>query len=869
MNNTLQKFILTESEKYDNDSAGLKKLFNYYFSVGEPQLLDKDSEYRKLYNIARGVINPEDYIDDVTPQEKIIMGDVQLETTNLMFFPIAPNIFNGILNENDKKYAEYTVYAVNPEASNDVVEKMNTDLRDSLVTKALNLFMSANEETPPDVLEEKVKLFQEGEKIQKYYRTEYKSTFEQWCQHMMAWEDGMFDMKGLERKVLEQILTTDQPTVHIEHIDGKYYPEVLPEKDCFYLKSPNTEDYSQSMMFGWVTQENAATIINKYGSQLSDEDLEKVHDYIGGAYGGDFVINHQLDRLGDVRRRGYEESLHNYLAFKNLEANTGYSAEENKTGNTLCRVVTIYFLLPRKVGVLTVAKDGVIKFKDIVDEQFKITEKPVYKSKKKTVENLVDGEHVDWFYKNELFRGRRLDLVGRNTVGVDKFNTTDDNNIWLEIGKHEVQPPYAHSRYGVSIPVHGGSTTSAYNRPVSIIGAIKPYQVMYNWLWNRNNQLLATEIGSFFMFPDGIVPDLSVDGSWDENALSKFALTARDTGLAPYQVGLNSGINPQLGFSGVGQKVDLTKTQEVMEKANLARLIKEEAYQTVGLSPQYLFGNISPQQSAKSAALGNQRSATQIQHVFTRLGDVMRRVRTTMLETAKMIAIKNPTAEISYQTSEGAKEIFRASTDNFPLYEIGIFIKSNVSELDVIETIKGYVIGNNTMGINPIEMATLFTFKSIPELFTKLKELKVEKEINDQKEFEKQQALQQQQLEAQRELQAQQLQAQEQRDAIKHERELELTQIRALGYANSTAEEIRTEIERILADQKSERDFVDKVNYREQKDRMSMEQFYEKMDEQRIGRRTQEMIKLKELELRAQELEAQKQRTEAMKIDKS
>ncbi|MGL4632052.1 MAG: hypothetical protein ACRCVT_12685, partial [Leadbetterella sp.] len=377
----LTKFILTDSEKYDDDKKGLKDIFNYYLSIGESQVFDKDEAHRKLYNLSYGIINNEDYVDDVRPfEQRIGVGYSEIQP-NLKFFPIIPNLVQGILNENDKRYGDYKCVAVNPEATNEIIEKLNEDLRNALVQSVTNLFLAENEGEEPAVMEEKMKLLMESEKIQRFYSVEYRNEFEKWCNAMMGLEDNMFAIKNIERKVLEQIIVTETPVVHVEYLDGKYYPEVLSEKDCFYLKSPKCDDLSDSMMFGWFTYENLSTILNKYAGLMTDEDVEKVEQYTSKFYGNGFVINNEKQYLGDSRSRGYEESTQNFLNFQALDRNSSAKKDFKDRGATdsdLCKVATIYFMLPRKKGYLTYKNNGKVIYKDIVDEYFEVTIKPIY-----------------------------------------------------------------------------------------------------------------------------------------------------------------------------------------------------------------------------------------------------------------------------------------------------------------------------------------------------------------------------------------------------------------------------------------------------------------------------------------------------------
>ena len=72
----------------------------------------------------------------------------------------------------------------------------------------------------------------------------------------------------------------------------------------------------------------------------------------------------------------------------------------------LMRVSTIYWKTQRKVGHLTkIEFDGEVT-QEIIDESFKITEKPVYDTsifKNKSKDTLLQGEHVEWIWINETW----------------------------------------------------------------------------------------------------------------------------------------------------------------------------------------------------------------------------------------------------------------------------------------------------------------------------------------------------------------------------------------------------------------------------------------------------------------------------------
>jgi hypothetical protein len=364
--------FLSEKDKYKDDKAIIKKLFQRYEAIGFSQVHSKDAKFRKLYNLATGKINKEDYIGEQA--SNVLEFNTQgasLEDVDLHFYPLIPNIKNAILSEYDKKYIKYSAKAVNTENTNSILDAYNNELRTALIQRAENLFLAEN----PNPTEEQAKLFQESELIANFYKLTYRTEIEKWANHTIKKEDAKFDIKTVERKLLEQIIVTETPINHVDLTDDFYKPEVILEKDAFWLKSPMHDDLSQSMMVGWFKYSNIATLLNEYANTFKEEDLIKLSHWIDNYHDAGFVINDEFD-VKTGNRTSQHETLQNYITFKNLE----YNRESRYTDsqNTLIRETTIYFLVPKKVGMLYY-RDGEQIVGKLVDDQFKETIKPIYK----------------------------------------------------------------------------------------------------------------------------------------------------------------------------------------------------------------------------------------------------------------------------------------------------------------------------------------------------------------------------------------------------------------------------------------------------------------------------------------------------------
>lgn len=788
---------MTEKEKHANKQRAVKKLFDHYESIGMGQVAQKSSEVRKLYNQAYGRIDPEDYMEVEVDYSRIVGAPQKLDTDLLKFFPITPTIINAVLGSYDKSYVKYNAEAVNPEATNDLLNRMNDDLRTVLIQNLESLFYAQNSQDPPDVLAQKKQLLDQSQEVRGIYSKTYKSTVEKWAQHRINYQDRMHDMKQVERGVLEQILVTQDPVCHVEYIDGNCVPEVLSEKDCFSIKSPTSRDYSSSMVFGWFESLTFTDVLNKYATLLKEPDVDKLAQWGQGLHNQNFVINNMHPEF--TKAQGYVDNRNNVNVLQSLDSLVSKYSDDPFNNTNMCRVTNMYFYIPRKVGRLTFKSRGV-SFEELVDENYKASLPAIYEvGRPRTPEYLIQGEHIEWTYVPELWRGKKIStgvgmyqpLAARDELG----RGTDDFEIWLVLERHPIQYSNPYFRYGLQMPVHGGPVSNQFGDSSSWVKLISPHQILFNWIHNRNTQLLSTEIGKFFLLPESMIPGESMEGEWGKNNAENFALLARDTGIAPVANPLTQAGVGALGLQGgYGQVVDLTKTQEILEKTNLAQLIKIEAYATVGLTPEFVYGDNSPSQSARSVALGQQRTSTQVQPLLTRLNEIMCKVRTTMLETDKHIAMLNPTTEMSYNTPEDGRQLFKSTTADFSLSQLGVFAQSNASDLTVIEAIKSYVASNNTLGADALEMTTLMSFNSLPEIFSKLRDLRREKDAQKEREYKQAQDLQAKQLESAQAQQQIEIEARERREALDRENNIMVAQIKAMGYANDDAEGIQKAI---------------------------------------------------------------------------
>lgn len=840
---------MREAEKSAKDYARIKQIAEHYEVDGEQIVYRKTRRYRRLYKLAYGVLDPEDYIDFGDEKDFLSVRGIEIEDTGLMFYPIIPNIVEAIKGEARKRFTEFHVHAVNPENTSDILDRLTADLRTNLIQAAEQRFLQQ------EPTQEEHTKFMQSEKIMNYYQTEYRTTIEQWANHQMNIDKMRLDMENVENRLVEQLVVTNDPVVHVDFIDGNYTVEDLDEKQCFAIRSARSNDYSESQVFGWFTEETVSSVLNKYAPLMSDKDIERVSGWTRDTIGSEFVINN-VTYTGN--RTHLQESKKNYISFKRLEArDQRYSDYESET----VRVMNMYMLIPRKIGRLVTRVDGNLHTQ-FVDDTFKITERPYYDGERE-VENLLYGEHIEWFYKNELWRVIKMDV--KNTMYRYDEDPLDQQSVWVMINKCPIQYSEHNMRYGVRIPVHGGPVNEHNAPSMSMVERVAPMQVMFNWVMNRNQQLLSTEVGKFIILNQNMIPQESFDGQWGKNNLLKWFMVAKDASMAPVDPSVtNMGQNANQVSGGFGQVVDLTKTSEVLEKMTLAGAIKEEAYQQAGLTSAFVHGNVSPDMTSALVAQGLQRSLNTIQGYFNRIDQIMARTWETILETAQYVASTAPTVHMTYLTSEAQRVIFNAPTDGFLLHKLGMYVKSSAIDTEALERVRAVAMSNNTLGAGSQEMVDLLSAKSLPELRKQLAELDAKRLMEAEQQRAHEQQLQQKQIEAQERAIQAKLQADTEKDYRDAEVRLTEARIRAVGYGNSDAATIANEVTK-LEKVKLDRDKLDlAIDRADKTDRLKRETLDSKAQESDKTRQLQEKVKMRELELKEKEIEARNRRSDAI-----
>jgi len=492
----------------------------------------------KNYKLAKGIIDKSDYIVEPDNDYKELMDVLTQENDSaleLKFYPIVPNVINVLTGEFAKRYSKVQFRAVDDTSYNEMLEEKRIQIEESLLADAeKNLVMKmvqmgldpASEEAKQQLNPENLKSLPE---IEDFFSKDYRSMVEEWASHQLAVDEERFHMQELEERAFRDMLISDREFWHFRMLEDDYDLELWNPVLTFYQKSPDQRYISDSNYVGKIDLMTVADVIDRYGYLMNEKQLKSLQK-IYPARSAQYQVNgYQNDgAYYDATRShewntnmpglAYRQYTSNYWNDPSIGGDIVSEILDNSEDMTpldegnLMRVSTIYWKTQRRIGHLTkIELDGTVT-QEIIDETFKITEKAVYDTsifKNKTRENLLQGEHIDWIWINEVWGGVK---IGPNLPAMWR-STMGDNINPIYVGINRTKPgrlPFQfkgnNTLYGCKLPVEGRVFSDRNTRSTSLVDLMKAYQVGYNMVNNQIADILIDELGTVIMFDQNALP---------------------------------------------------------------------------------------------------------------------------------------------------------------------------------------------------------------------------------------------------------------------------------------------------------------------------------------------------------------------------
>jgi len=254
----------------------------------------------------------------------------------------------------------------------------------------------------------------------------------------------------------------------------------------------------------------------------------------------------------------------------------------------------------------------------------------------------------------------------------------------------------------------------------------------------------------------------------------------KNFGMLPLDTSITNTENA-LNFNHF-QKLDLSQTERLMSRINLANHFKAQAYEVIGVNPQRMGQQLS-QMTATGVEQAAAASYAQTEVFFIQHCDyLMPRVHTMRTDLAQYYHSTKPSLRLTYITSADEKVNFQINGTDLLMRDLNIFCSTNANHRAVLEQLKQMAMTNNTAGASIYDLGKIVQSDSIAELNKVLKSSQAKQEEQKQQEMQQQQQMQTEQLASQEKQQQATIQAEAEKSDKLIQKDITVAEIRAAGY---------------------------------------------------------------------------------------
>ena len=773
----------------------------------------------KNYKLAKGTIDKTDYVVEADNEMREIvdtLGQEDISALELKFYPIIPNVVNVMVAEFAKRNTKITFRGVDEYSYNEQLEEKRNQVEQVLLQKAEQKMMAklleqGMDPNDPEVQKqmqeqmspEKMKTLPE---IQNFFDKDYRSMCEQWAIHQFKIDEDRFKMDELEERAFRDMLITDREFWHLKMNEDDYDIELWNPVTTFYHKSPEARYISQGNWVGKIEMLTIADVIDKYGYMMTQEQLESIEAIYPVRSAGYPLQGYQNDGSYYDATKSHEWNTNMpglaYRQFVSMYDNFIYNGgdiinwimAENEDyapmgAAFLLRATTAYWKSQRKVGHLTkISEEGEVTT-DIISEDYKVTDKPIYDTtliKNKGKDNLIFGEHIEWIWINQVWGGVKIGPNHPSFWGMN--NPGGINPMYLGIDQNRMGPLKFQFKgdstlYGCKLPVEGAVFNDRNTRSTSMVDLMKPFQIGYNIVNNQIADILVDELGTVIMLDQNALPQKSLGEDWGKNNLAKAYVAMKNFQMLPLDTSITNTENA-LNFQHF-QVMNLEQTQRMLSRIQMANYFKQQAFEVVGITPQRLGQQIGQTDTAKGVEQAMAGSYAQTEIYFMQHSDyLMPRVHQMRTDLAQYYHSKKPSLRLQYMSSNDEKVNFEMNGTDLLLRDINIYCTTKANQRAILEQMKQLAISNNTAGASIYDLGNIMQTESLGELTVAMKS--IERKANDQRQEQMQHEQQMQEQQMQTRLQEKQLELDAKMQEAEKDRRKDIlvAEIKAAGYGS-------------------------------------------------------------------------------------
>jgi hypothetical protein len=709
-----------KTEKEKKDESWIKNTMDYFANKAYAEYVKNRDTFVKNYDLVKGILRMEDFYQE--PQVRsftdMLTADLQLPSY-VKHYSIITTPINELVGEITKRPDGFRIKAFDEDSQSEELEFKTEILQNYVISQAKQKIQEKFAMEGQEIDEEQLQQMTLEEV--KDELDSYTSAAEKWANHILTATKAEFNVKEKSEDAFRDMLISAREYYHIYEDNSKvgYNIDVANPKNTWFLTTPDRKYISDptgraqgAYAAGTVQVLELSEIIESV-PDLTKEEIDHLRSSLQD-YG---LINVRESNLGNPNVAPGIDSV-TYDTYDPLVLQTRMIIEsEMKENNDGLKdflgltsnvssfgykyvVVRAYWLSKKKIGKLIYLDEMGNEQSTLVDENYKGGTVPTEQS-------------LEWGWVNQWYQGTK--------VGPDIYHIK----------------PYKLLNY---CPIIGITYEVKNTEARSLVDLMKPFQVLYNVCMNQLYKLLEKEVGKVYLTSIRHIP-VPKDGD-AQDALDVWEMEARNRGIvfiddSPENLKSPSSFNQF-------RDIDLTRTQEIQSRYQLAIQLKNECWELIGMSRQRL-GSVSASESATGTQAAIQQSYAQTEPLFVAHEYVLGQLYQAIIDASLYIESKKPQSTISYITSDGESAFVQVNGTDLKFRDLKVFATNRPEDKKSFEEIRSLsqaVIQNGGSLHDIIELYSTDSLRQMKKVFKQLKDR--QQQLQDQ-----QMQMQQQQMEQQ------------------------------------------------------------------------------------------------------------------------
>lgn len=688
-----------KTEKEKEDETYIKDTMDYFSNRAYVEYLQNANTFAKNYDLIKGIIRREDFYmdDDVEVRSFVDTLTKKLDLPKFVkHYSIMSTPINELVGEVSKRPDTYRVKAFDDDSKAEELQYKTQLLQDFVLNNAKVKIIEQVQEQGLELSDEEIQE-QAFEKV-KEELDNYTSVAEKWANRMLTAAKMEFNIKEKAEDAFRDLIISNREYFLVYEDNSKvgFNVEEVNPKNVWRLSTPDKKYSSDPSgraqgayaagtvhvmelseiieLFPFLTQEE----IDHLRTSLQDYGIPNVREsnLFTNDVGTDSIkydtydpLMLQARMLAESQMMADDDGLESLIGLTNNVSTFGYKYV----------VVRAYWISKKKVGKLQYEDEFGNIQSTLVDENYKSGDVPTQIS-------------LDWGWVNQWYEGVK--------IGPDVYHMR----------------PYRLLDY---CPIIGMNYEIKNTQGSSVVDMMKPFQVIYNVCMNQLFSLLKKEVGNVASVNIRRIPRVK-DGD-EQDAIDIWEMEARERGIM-FDDDSPENTKAPVTNTSVARNVDLTRTQEIQSRYNLAVQMKNECWELVGMSKQRL-GSVSASESATGTNAAITQSYTQTEPLYIAHEYVMGQLYQAIIDAAQYVECTKPSSTLSFITGEGENAFIQVNGTDLKFRDLKVFPTNRPEDTQMFNELRALAQPILQNGGTIYDVIELYSTKSIREMRKTFKDL--------------------------------------------------------------------------------------------------------------------------------------------------